>query len=154
SWYGPLDYARGVDELLSPYDEAFQNPKVFRPASPMLALNASFEIPGNNRIVPLASSATSDPYPAAVAAACRLTLDDLRLRVAPGGAPPAGGVTNDLTRANVSALVRIGSLCRVLGVSVPEYLRLIALLGPMDPFRTSGTADPKATEAFLDAVEF
>ena len=152
SWYGPLGAGRDLDAPLAPYDEVFRNPKVFSPLATELKLDANGETQTPNAAI-LPAQTASDPYVAAVAAGCNLTLDDLRLLLV-AASPPAGKVVNTLTRVHLSELYRTGSLCRHLGISVAEYLRLRALV-PYDPFGGGGALpDPAGTESFLDAIDF
>ncbi|MFZ3573374.1 neuraminidase-like domain-containing protein [Streptomyces sp. BH097] len=137
AWWAPIDTHRyivhgdGTDTPApSPYDLLFLNRTVVSPAPEALALNADRTELARPYRAPDGTVAHADAtitaHRAAVVLALGIGTGDLsRLLDA--------GVPDELGLANLSALHRITSLARALGLSIRDWLRVTTLTG-LDPF--------------------
>jgi peptidoglycan hydrolase-like protein with peptidoglycan-binding domain len=146
SWWSPIDSARYIDhqapgQARSPslYDQLFRNRAIINPPD-----GAFVEQPGS------LGGTLSDHVPT-IAAALRLTPDDLKLLLAsPQILPPDATdptTTDDaLSLDNLSRLHRHASLARAARLKVRDHLAALAIVAP-DPF--APTTD---TILFLEKV--
>jgi peptidoglycan hydrolase-like protein with peptidoglycan-binding domain len=167
-WFGAIEVVGYTDHTkegepieTSLYAATFLNPKLQRQYDPDLILNSQSSelayIPGST-IPPTFQYKKITEKADLIAAALSIKKSDLLKLVGPTSAQE---VTDGLTLNNLSALYRIVSLIKALGLTVEDYLRLHALLDmhPFSPNKSIGTplladAKTKAVLAFVEQVEF
>jgi hypothetical protein len=162
SWWASIDtktyrdHRRDGAAVPSQYDGIFLSRSVTSPPVRALALNAArteLAVPYNATAPTPADPSEPDPKKqtftdrkAAVLAAAGITARELGLLV-------PSPIVDELTLANLSALYRIATFARAVGVTVAEWLRLKAISG-LDPLPTAvaRTTASAATRQFVDEI--
>jgi hypothetical protein len=146
SWWSPL--VPGTDTAPNLYDRLFRSRSV--PGGP----DPAFSLTGTATTIELHVAGMLAGLQIKEADLDLLLNGDLTLAIPPAIPLSATAApSHDLTLANLSALFRIVSLSRVLGLSVRDFQWLRVLIG-RNPFQAAATPTPSpaATRAFVDAV--